>query len=67
MHDDRPLALTLERERETKTKVRYQLAGGQPAVGVLYLEKDLAAELGAPERLTVTLAAEEAPPLSPAA
>ncbi|MGI8749970.1 MAG: hypothetical protein ACR2J6_05370 [Thermoleophilaceae bacterium] len=67
MPADHRLALVLERERETKTKVRYDPADGQPAVGAIYLDKETAAALGTPKRLTVTLAAEEAAPLSPAA
>lgn len=60
---ERRLELVLERDRETKRKVRYTPTEEQPAVGALYLDKEAAAKLGSPGRLTATLAApgEDAP------
>ena len=51
--------VTLEREKETKNKVRYTELG-EPhthSVGTIYLLKSTAAQLGNPQRITVTVAA----------
>jgi hypothetical protein len=51
------VALTFCRERETANTVRFaELAeDGEAVVGKLYVRKAAFAQLGSPERLTVTL------------
>ncbi len=51
--------LTFEREKETKNKVRYTELGEPHThrVGTIYIIKSTAAQLGNPQRITVSLAA----------
>lgn len=50
------LQIELERQRETKNKVRFEEPGEQDRLGTLYVPKATLKELGDPDRLTVTLA-----------
>jgi hypothetical protein len=54
------LELTLEQEKETKNKMRYEeITDGDdpPSVGKLYLAKATAKKLGDPKTITVTITA----------
>lgn len=60
------MQVQLEREKETKNKVRFQEVGGEDLIGILYVPKTSLRQLGDPDRITLTVAAAgaEAPPLS---
>lgn len=47
--------LTFTQERETKNTIRYQETSDVPAIGTLYVQKHLWAELGKPENLTIEI------------
>lgn len=51
------MQIVLEREKETKNKVRFQEVGDQDLVGTLYVPKTSLGQLGNPDRLTLTLEA----------
>lgn len=50
-----PIAVSLNRAKETKNTVRYeeQVGGEPPVIGTLYLQKWAAHRLGDPETITV--------------
>jgi hypothetical protein len=55
-----PLTLSFTKERETKGTWRYaedvQDASQRPTIGTIYVLKTVLAELGDPDKLTVTIA-----------
>lgn len=54
-----PITVEFQYEKDTANTVRYTEVvddGADKLVGVLYIQKNTAARLGKPEKLTVTLA-----------
>ena len=50
------VTIEMKKERETKGTVRYEEEGDLYAVGTLYVRKHVVAQLGNPDRLTLTIA-----------
>jgi hypothetical protein len=50
------LTVMLDREKETRNKVRFAEMGDAEHVGMVYVPKSTLHELGDPERLELTLA-----------
>jgi hypothetical protein len=49
--------IVLERDKETKRTVRFREIDGGEEIGTPYIPKSTLAQLGEPQRITITLAA----------
>lgn len=51
------MQVTLQREKETKNKVRFQEVGDEQLIGMQYVPKETLRKLGDPDTITLTVEA----------